>query len=62
MDKPTCKLIGQDGNVFGIIGNVSRTLKRAGQADKAKEFTEKAFKAGSYDEVLAMLQDYVDVE
>ena len=62
MEKPTCKLIGTDGNVFSIIGKVSAVLKRAGQADKAKEFTEKAFNAGSYDEVLAMLDDYVEVE
>jgi hypothetical protein len=62
MEKPICKLVGTDGNVFSIIGNVSRVLKRAGQADKAKEFTEKAFKAGSYDEVLTMLHDYVEVE
>jgi hypothetical protein len=60
--KPTCKLVGTDGNVFAIIGKVSSTLKKAGLADKAKEFTSKAFTAGSYDEVLAMCFDYVDVE
>ena len=62
MDKPTCQLTNSDGNVFAIIGAVSRTLKRAGQADKAKEFTEKAFKSGSYDEVLRLCMDYVEVE
>ena len=60
-DKPVCKLVGTDGNVFSIIGKVSKTLKRAGQQDRAKEFTSKAFKAKSYDEVLAMLFDYVVV-
>lgn len=62
MEKPVCQLSGQDGNVFNIIGIVSKELKRAGQADKAKEFTERAFKSGSYDEVLALCFDYVEVE
>lgn len=28
MSKPICKLIGTDGNVFAIIGKVSKCLKR----------------------------------
>jgi hypothetical protein len=27
--KPKCQLTGVDGNVFNIIGTVSKTLKRA---------------------------------
>ena len=60
MDKPECKLIGTDGNVFAIIGKVSKTLKRAGQQEQATEFTDKAMKCGSYDEVLQLLHDYVE--
>jgi hypothetical protein len=60
-DKPECQLMGGDGNVFAIIGTVSSSLKQAGLTDKAKEFTGRAFNAGSYDEVLAMTFEYVDV-
>ncbi len=60
--KPTCKLAGTDGNVFAIIGRVSKTLERAHQHELAKEFREKAFAAGSYDEVLVLCFDYVEVE
>ena len=60
--KPKCKLVGTDGNVFSIIGKVSQTLKRAGQSDKAKEFTEKAFSSKSYDEVLNLAGEYVEIE
>lgn len=60
MNKPEVKLVGEDGNVFNIIGRVSRALKKAGQPDQAKEFQEKAFSAKSYDEVLQLLHDYVD--
>lgn len=62
MDKPVCKLIGKDGNAFSIIGNVSRTLKKAGQKEKAKEFTEKAMEQPSYDDLLILVHDYVEVE
>ena len=61
VSKPVCNLIGQDGNVFNIIGLVSKALKRAGQADKAAEFSSRAFNAGSYDEVLSLCHEYVDV-
>jgi hypothetical protein len=61
MEKPKCELIGGDGNVFAIIGQVSATLKRAGLRERAKEFVNRAFGAASYDEVLAMLDDYVEV-
>jgi hypothetical protein len=60
--KPTVKLIGTDGNVFSIIGKVSRALKQAGQETKAKEFCSKAMNAKSYDEVLQMMFDYVEVK
>jgi hypothetical protein len=60
--KPKCKLTGIDGNVFNIIGTVSRELKRAGQHEKAKEFQTKAFTSESYDAVLSLCHDYVEVE
>ena len=58
----TVKLVGEDGNVFNIIGKVSRELKRAGFKDEAKRFQEEAFKCGSYDEVLQLVFKYVEVE
>ena len=59
--KPPCKLIGTDGNVFAIIGRVRRALIAAGQEDRAREFVERAFRAGSYETVLALCLEYVDV-
>jgi hypothetical protein len=62
MEKPECKLVGTDGNVFAIIGKVSRTLKETGLKEQAKEFTEKAFASHSYDEVLCLCMEYVEVK
>ena len=62
INKPTCKLIGEDGNVFNLIGLASRALKKAGLPEQAKELTSKCFGAGSYDEALNIIMEYVDVE
>jgi hypothetical protein len=59
--KPFVQLTGEDGNVFSIIGRVSGTLKKAGQADKAKEFSTKAMRSGSYDAVLQLAMTYCNV-
>jgi len=59
--KPECKLLGEDGNVFNIICLVSRALKKDEQEDKAKEFRTKAMECSSYDEVLRLTDEYVDV-
>ena len=52
--KPKCKLIGIDGNVFIIIGAVNKTLEKAGLNDKAMQ-------QESYDDVLRLCFEYVDV-
>jgi len=61
-EKPKCKLIGTNGNVFMIVGAVSLALKNAGQREKASEFVAKAMAYGSYDAVLALCFEYVDVQ
>jgi hypothetical protein len=60
--KPECELTTCDGNVFFIIGRVSKTLKRAGLEAEAKEFVDKAMNTRSYDEVLQLCFKYVEVK
>lgn len=60
-NKPVCKLTGIDGNVFNIIGTVGRTLKKAGQKEQAEKFYAEVDKAESYDAVLQLAFEYVDV-
>lgn len=60
--KPKAKLIGADGNVFNLIGIASRSLKRAGQNDKATEMSKRVMNSGSYDEALSIIMEYVEVE
>lgn len=60
MNKPKVKLVGQDGNIFNILGIASRALKEAGYADEAKEMQTKVFASDSYEEALAIVLQYVD--
>ena len=59
--KPTVKLIGEDGNAFAILGRVKRALVQAGMREEAEAFLKEAT-AGDYDNLLMVVQKYVDVE
>ena len=60
--KPKMQLIGQDGNIFAIMGRASRLLKNAGQSDKAKEMCNRAMASQSYSEALNIVSEYVETE
>ena len=59
--KPDCPLIGEDGNVFHLVGIAARTLKRNGLSEQASEMTAKVFSSGSYDEALGIIGEYVNI-
>ena len=60
-EKPGCKLIGEDGNVFNLMGLAARTLRRNGLAEQATEMTERVTGCGSYDEALCIIGEYVNI-
>ena len=60
-EKPDCALIGQDGNVFNLVGIASRTLRRNGMMGQAKEMTDRVFASGSYHEALNIIGEYVNI-
>lgn len=59
--KPDCELIGQDGNIFNLMGIASHTLKQNGMADEAKEMCSRVTSSGSYCEALNIIGEYVDI-
>lgn len=60
--RPKMQLIGQDGNIFAIMGRASRLLKNAGQRDKAKEMCNRVMASKSYNAALAIVSEYVETE
>ena len=59
--KPKCPLIGQDGNIFNLMGIASKTLKRNGMSNDAKEMCDRITSSGSYDEALSIIDEYVEI-
>lgn len=62
MMKPKCKLIGENGNVFNLIAKAARALEEAGQLDKAADLKRAAFEMDSYNKVLVLIGNYVEIE
>ena len=59
--KPDCPLIGENGNIYNLVGIAVKTLKRNGLSAEASEMTEKVFSSGSYDEALGIIGEYVNI-
>lgn len=59
--KPDCELIGQDGNIFNLMGIASHTLKQNGMADEAKEMCSRVTSSDSYCEALNIIGEYVNI-
>lgn len=60
-EKPDCPLIGQNGNIFNLMGIASRTLKQNGMKEQAAEMCDRIRTSGSYDEALNILGEYVNI-
>ncbi|MBQ3194992.1 MAG: hypothetical protein IJB65_00850 [Clostridia bacterium] len=59
--KPDCPLIGENGNIFNLMGIASRTLRENDMADEAKEMCDRIRESGSYDEALCIIGEYVNI-
>ena len=59
-EKPKCPLIGQNGNIFNLMGIASKTLKRNGMSNDAKEMCDRITSSESYVEALSIIDEYVD--
>lgn len=62
MSKPTCKLIGEDENIFNLLAAASRALRKADQKDKITEMCNKVFESKDYGEALRAIMNYVEIE
>ena len=54
--------MGQDGNIFGILGRASRLLKQAGQSEQADEMFSRVTACGDYYKALDIISEYVETE
>ena len=59
--KQECKLIGENGNIFNLMGIASKTLKRHGLREQAEEMKARIRESKSYDDAIQIIMDYVEV-
>ncbi len=55
------QLIGESGNAFAIMGRVIKALRQAGHEDLIEQYQKEA-QSGSFDNLLRVTMEYVDVE
>jgi hypothetical protein len=60
--KPKVTLTGENGNTLNLLSICSKALKSVGMNDRAKELQQKVFDAKSYEEALALMGEYCDVQ
>lgn len=60
-EKPQCKLVGEDGNIFNLVGLAARSLKQHGLREKAAEMSDRVLASQSYEEALTIIMEYVEV-
>jgi hypothetical protein len=60
--KPTIKLIGKDGNAFAILAECRKVGRKAGWTPSMVEYFIREATRGDYDHLLAVVQQYFEVE
>lgn len=59
--KVSCHLLSCDGNVFSLIAEVNKSLRKAKCFEQAAKFCDLAWKCHSYQEVLTLITIYVKI-
>ena len=60
--RPKMELVGEDGNIFAILGRASKLLRENGQPEKAKEMSDRVYRSGNYYRALHIISEYVETE
>lgn len=64
VEKPECKLIGENGNIFNLIALASRCLTEHNLKEQAEEMKRRIIEkeeANSYEEALNIIGEYVEI-
>ena len=62
VSKPKLQLLGHDGNIFSVVGDATRLLRRNGQQKEAEEMWKRVQECGNYYKALGIISEYVETE
>ena len=60
--RPKMQLVGQDGNIFAIMGRARKLLQANEQGQEAKEMIARVQKSENYYQALHIISEYVETE
>ena len=60
--KPAMSLLGQDGNIFAVMGKASALLKEAGMGVLVDHMVQRVTTCGDYYKALNIISEYVETE
>lgn len=60
-EKPDCALIGQNGNIYNLMGIATGTLREHGRSEQATEMIQRITASGSYEKALCIIGEYVNI-
>ena len=62
-EKPDCRLTGENGNIFNLLGLAARTLRKHGLDSQADEMRDRIMGGECHDyyEALNIIGDYVNI-
>jgi len=61
-EKPTVKLIGNDGNALSVLGSCRRAARKAGWSNEKWQKVQDEMLSDDYDNVLNTAMRYFEVE
>lgn len=61
-EKPVAKVTGRDGNIFITLGICTTSLKKAGFSKQVDELINRVFNADSYENALAIMREYCELQ
>lgn len=59
--KPDCALIGENGNIFNLMGIAARVLREHDMKEQSEEMCNRIHQSGSYEEALNIIGEYVNI-
>lgn len=57
-----CRLVGENGNIYNLLAIARNALRKGGRADLIEPMTNAVFASESYEEALANIMKYIEVE
>jgi len=62
LPKVKCRLVGEDGNAFSILGRFQKAARRAGWSKEETDAVIKEAMSGDYNHLLAFLCRHCDLD